>query len=151
VFDGHTDTVYKAVFHPDGTRVASAGRDRDILIWDPAGDQEGVRLPGHTSYVWSLAFSPDGKSLVSGSGDNTVRLWDIEPLRERYLARRAAKALRPDAERLVERLFRDKKDADQVVSALRADRSLGEPQRDAALRAVLRRSTMPVEGRVRGY
>jgi WD40 repeat protein/predicted Ser/Thr protein kinase len=141
VFDGHTDKVYAAVFHPDGTRVASAGRDRDVLIWDPEGDQEGVRLPGHTSYVWSLAFSPDGKSLVSGSGDNTVRLWDTEPLRERYLARRAAEALRPEAERLVERLFRDKKEADEVVAALRADRSLSGPQRDAALRVVLRRST----------
>jgi WD40 repeat protein/predicted Ser/Thr protein kinase len=145
LFDGHTDKVYMAVFHPDGTRVASAGRDRDILIWDPEGDQEGVRLPGHTSYVWSLAFSPDGRSLVSGSGDNTVRLWDTEPLHERYLARRAAEALCPDAEHLVERLFREKKDANLVVEALRSDRSLSGPQRHAALRVVLRRSTMRVQ------
>jgi WD40 repeat protein len=150
VFDGHTDKVYTVVFHPDETRVASAGRDRDILIWDPAGDQDGVRLPGHTSYVWSLAFSPDGKSLVSGSGDNTVRLWDTEPLRQRYLARRAAEALRPEAERLVENLFAHKKDAAQVVAALRAAGSLSEPQREAALREVLRRSTMPVPRGVRG-
>jgi eukaryotic-like serine/threonine-protein kinase len=142
VFDGHTDKVYMAVFHPDGTRVASAGRDRDILIWEPEGDQEGVRLPGHTTYVWSLAFSPDGKSLVSGSGDNTVRVWDTEPLRERYLARRVAEALRPEAERLVERLFGQKKDAAEVVAAVRADPALSEPRRDAALRAVLRRSTI---------
>ncbi len=150
VIDGHTDKVYIAVFHPDGTRVASAGRDRDILIWDPAGDQEGVSLPGHASYVWSLAFSPDGKSLVSGSGDTTVRLWDTEPLRERYLARRTAEALRPEAERLVERLFQQKKDAALVVGALRTDRSLSEPRRDAASRAVLRRSTMRVESGGRG-
>jgi hypothetical protein len=126
VFDGHTDKVYMVVFHPDGTRVASAGRDRDILIWDAAGDEDGVRLPGHTNYVWSLAFSPDGKSLVSGSGDNTVRLWDTQPLRERYLARRAAEALRQEAVRLVERLFREMKDAAEAVAAVRADRSLSE-------------------------
>jgi len=126
VFDGHTDKVYAAVFHPDGTRIASAGRDRAILIWDPASNQEGVRLPGHASYVWSLAFSPDGKSLVSGSGDTTVRLWDTEPLRTRFLARREAEALRPDAERLVKRLFQEKTDAAEVAAAVRGDQSLSD-------------------------
>jgi hypothetical protein len=55
-------------------------------------------------------------------------------------ARRDAEALRPEAERLVERLFAELKDASKVVSAVRADSSLGEPQRQAAFRAVLRRS-----------
>ncbi len=62
-----------------------------------------ARLQGHTSYVWSLAFSPDGATLASGSGDFTVRLWDTAPLKVRYQARREAEALRPEAERLVER------------------------------------------------
>ena len=145
VFEGHTDEVFAAVFHPDGKRIASAGRDRAIWLWDPASGQEVARLPGHTNYVWSLAFSPDGKTLVSGSGDKSVRLWDTEPLRVRYQARRAAEALRPEADRIVEGLFREKKDWDEVVAALRADRSLSEPQRDAALRAVLRRSAMRVD------
>jgi WD40 repeat protein len=146
----HTDCVFAAAFHPDGTRLATAGRDREIWLWNLARCEEMARLPGHTSYVWSLAFSPDGATLASGSGDFTVRLWDTEPLRVRYQARRAAEALRRDAERLVKRLFREKKDANQVVAALRADRSLSEPQRDAALREVLRRSTISVEGGVRG-
>jgi WD40 repeat protein/serine/threonine protein kinase len=140
IYEGHTDKVYAAVFHPDGSRVASAGRDRDIWIWGPEGDQEGVRLPGHASYVWSLAFSPDGKSIVSGSGDHTVRLWDTEPLRERYELRRADAALRPDAERLVDDLFRQEKSADEVVALIQAHPSLSELQRNAALRAVLRKS-----------
>jgi hypothetical protein len=40
---------------------------------------------------------------------------------------------------LVERLWREKNDPDQVVKALRADLSLNDPLRHAALRAVLRR------------
>jgi eukaryotic-like serine/threonine-protein kinase len=141
VFEGHTDEVFTAAFHPGGTRIASGGRDRAIWLWDPASGQEVARLPGHTNYVWSLAFSPDGKTLVSGSGDTSVRLWDSEPLRVRYRARRAAEALRPESERLVDGLFREKKDlAEMVVATLRADQSLSEARRNAAFRAVLRRS-----------
>jgi WD40 repeat protein len=78
-------------FHPGGTRLASAGRDRMIWLWDLAKAQDVARLQGHTNYVFALDFSPDGKTLVSGSGDNTVRLWDTEPLAVRYEARRKAK------------------------------------------------------------
>jgi WD40 repeat protein len=140
VFEGHTDEVFAAVFHPDGTRLASAGRDRAVWLWDPAGGQEVARLPGHTSYIWSLTFSPDGKTLISGSGDSTVRLWDTAPLKVRYQARREATALRPEAERLVERLLAEKTGAAEVAAAVGADASLSEPQKKAALRALLRRS-----------
>src|SRR5262249_8595497 len=126
-------------FHPDGTRLATGGRDRAVWLWDLERGEEVARLPGHSSYVWSLAFSPDGKTLVSGSGDSTVRLWDTEPLGVRYQARRQAEALRPEAERRGEQLWRQKNARAKVVEALRADRALGEPLRHAALRAVVRR------------
>jgi eukaryotic-like serine/threonine-protein kinase len=141
-FEGHTDEVFTAVFHPDGTRIASAGRDRAVWLWDPASGQEVAHLPGHTSYIWSLAFSPDGKTLVSGSGDFTVRLWGTAPLKARYQARREAEALRLDAERLVARLLAEKTNAVGVAAAVCADRSLSEPQKYAALRALLRRSAL---------
>jgi WD40 repeat protein len=144
VLRGHTDHVFAVAFHPDGTRLATAGRDQAIWLWDLARGEVVARLPGHATYVWSLAFSPDGTTLASGSGDSTVRLWDTAPLKVRYQARRAAEALRPEAERLVEKLGHEKKDAAEVAAAIREDRSLGEPQRQAALRAVLRRA-MPAE------
>src|SRR5262249_41992135 len=105
---GHTDEVFAVAFHPGGTRLASAGRARGARPWGLARGEPVARLQGHTSYVWSLAFSPDGKTLVSGSGDGTVRLWDTAPLADRYQARREAAALRPNAEKLVERLFQEK-------------------------------------------
>jgi WD40 repeat protein len=141
VLRGHTDEVFAVAFHPDGTRLASAGRDQAIWLWDLARGEVVARLPGHASYVWSLAFSPDGTTLASGSGDFTVRLWDTAPLKVRYQARRAAEALRPEAERLVEQLWRQKKNGEEVVEALRADGALGEPLRQSALRALLRAAT----------
>jgi WD40 repeat protein len=146
VLRGHTDEVFAAAFHPDGTRLATAGRDQALWLWDLARGEEVARLPGHTGYVWSLAWSPDGATLVSGSGDATVRLWDTEPLRTRYQARREAERLRPEAERLVERLWREKKDWLAVGEALRADGALTEPLRHAALREVLRRAQPPADG-----
>jgi WD40 repeat protein len=140
VLRGHTDEVFAVAFHPDGTRLASAGRDRAIWLWDLERGEEVAQLQGHTSYVWSLAFSPDGATLASGSGDFTVRLWDTAPLKTRHQARREAEALRPEAERLVESLSRQKNDPAAVVDAIRADRALSEPLRQAALRAVLRRA-----------
>ncbi len=139
VLSGHTDVVHAVVFHPDGTRLASAARDGVVWLWDVARGEEVARLHGHKGAVYSLAFSKDGATLASGSGDATVRLWDTAPLKERYQARREAAALRPEAERLVEQLWRAKNDPAEVVAALRADRALSEAQRQAALRAVLRR------------
>jgi hypothetical protein len=143
VLSGPTDEVYAVAFHPDGTRLATAGRDGAVWLWDLARGEAVVRLPGHKSYVWSLAFSKGGATLASGSGDTTVRLWDTEPLKTRYQVRREAAALRPEAERLVEQLWREKNDPAEVVEALRADQALGEAVRQAALRIVLRRARPP--------
>jgi WD40 repeat protein/serine/threonine protein kinase len=143
VLYGHTDEVYAVAFHPDGTRLATAGRDGAVWLWDLAQGEAVLRLPRHKSFVWSLAFSPDGATLASGSGDTTIRLWDTAPLRTRYQARREAAALRPEAELLVEKLWREKNDPAEVVAALRADRMPSEALRQAALRAVLRRAQPP--------
>jgi hypothetical protein len=114
-------------------------RRRRLASWtsDPEKGQEVARLAGHTTHVFSLTFSPDGKSLVSGSGDGTVRLWATEPLSKRYQARRETEALRPEAERLVERLFQERTETAKVVAALRSDCSLTDSLRHAASRAVL--------------
>jgi WD40 repeat protein/serine/threonine protein kinase len=139
VLGGHTDEVFAAVFHPDGRRVASAGRDGAILVWDLATAAEVARLQGHTNYVFSLAFSPDGTSLVSGSGDGTARLWDTMPLAHRLAARREADSCHTEAEQLVERLLREKKQPDEVARVIWADPSLTDPLRREAQRAIWRR------------
>ena len=139
---GHTEQIFAAVFHPDGSRVASAGRDRVIRIWDTATGTEMARLPGHTDYIFSLAFSPDGSTLISGSGDSTVRLWETGSLAQRLTARAELRRLRPEAERLVKRLFGEEHTANKEMERLRADEALSGPFRT--------RSGMPfyAEGRM---
>jgi WD40 repeat protein/serine/threonine protein kinase len=64
-------------FHADGERVAAAGGDGTIRIWDLASGQVLQTLRGHDRYVFSVAFSPDLEHLASASADRTIRVWNL--------------------------------------------------------------------------
>jgi WD40 repeat protein len=136
---GHTGEIFTALFQPGGSRIVTGGRDRVIRIWDQANGDELARLAGHSDYIFSLACSPDGATLVSGSGDATVRLWDTFSEDQRLKALQDLRALRPQADRLVEELFAKVHEAEKVVGRIDADKALSEPMRRAAWHAVLRR------------
>ena len=74
---GHTHRVWSVAFSPDGTTLASAGRDKSVKVWDTSTWQCLRTMKGHASWVYSAAFSPDGKTLASGSADSSIKIWDI--------------------------------------------------------------------------
>jgi WD40 repeat protein len=62
---------------PVGGRVAVAGFDGAITVWNGAADAgDPLVLTGHGEAVTSLR-ALDGGTLVSGSRDRTVRVWDL--------------------------------------------------------------------------
>ncbi len=101
----HRDALYALALDPAGNRIATAGYDHDILLWNPQQADPVATLSGHNGAVFDLAFRPDGRVLASASADRTVKLWDVEAAQRLDTLSEATKplyclAFSPDGKRL---------------------------------------------------
>jgi WD40 repeat protein len=71
-------TVYGLAFQPSGERLASAGFDGIVRVYDVHKGTLERELKGHDSAVLCVAYSPDGALLASGGWDKTARLWNAK-------------------------------------------------------------------------
>jgi len=86
---GHRSTVTAMAFSPDGTYLASSGKDRRLCVWKrhsmdkPVEKNELFFLASavnssHKRIVWGVHFCPyDPTILASGSRDGVVKLWKV--------------------------------------------------------------------------
>lgn len=65
---GRSSAVLRVVYSPDGNRIAAAGYDRTVRVWDVATGNEVRSFRFDTPAISALAFSPDGKQLAAGGG-----------------------------------------------------------------------------------
>ena len=70
---GHRDSVYTVSFCSDG-RLASAGRDREVILWD-AELQPVHALFGHHDTVYCATWCAND-TLFTASQDRTIQVWD---------------------------------------------------------------------------
>jgi len=66
-------------FSPDGNRLASAGGDGGVKVWDAQTGQEILIVKVRTT--GAVAFSPDGKRLASSSHlplGSEIKVWDAQ-------------------------------------------------------------------------
>jgi WD40 repeat protein/serine/threonine protein kinase len=74
------------VFSPNGSELASPGKDGAIKIWDPETGAELRTIPsGGENRVLGLAFSPDGRRLAVSTYDGFVRVWDAQRVEQLFM------------------------------------------------------------------
>ena len=78
----HMDTVDALAFSPDGSQLASGGRDGKLFLWDTDSGKRIVELTGHRGTVNAVAWSPDGSTLATTEAPLGVRLFHVATRRE---------------------------------------------------------------------
>ncbi|HZQ64079.1 MAG TPA: BTAD domain-containing putative transcriptional regulator [Gaiellaceae bacterium] len=69
------NTLQDLDFSPDGSLLASAGLDGQILVWNVAR-RRLERTIAHGNAILTIRFSPDGKSIATGDLSGNVDFWD---------------------------------------------------------------------------
>ena len=130
---GHRNWIEPVAFSPDGKRIISGSGDNTINVWDSATGAELMTL--HVDAPSSIAFSPDGKTIAAGiyDYDNNIQLWESTTPGGGYEPRWSAKAARKVVDELVDELYEETGFHSEVIDRLKADKTLAEPVREAAL------------------
>jgi len=72
------DAVFAVAFSPDGAKVAAAGADRVLRVYDTAKGELLFQVEDHADWILDVAFSPDGKLLATASRDKSSKVFDVE-------------------------------------------------------------------------
>jgi eukaryotic-like serine/threonine-protein kinase len=101
----HHDWVCSVAFDPSGQRLATAGADGAVRLWDIASWRSLATFHGHTQSVTCVVFDPLGGRLASASSDQTAKVWNSSAGREALVWRGRGPVVRlaffPDGRRLV--------------------------------------------------
>ncbi|EPQ30427.1 uncharacterized protein PFL1_01953 [Pseudozyma flocculosa PF-1] len=77
ILRGHHDEVWHLEFSHDGTKLATTGRDKYVIVWSVEDEYRMLeRFGPHSDPVSSISWSPDDETLLATS-ESDVTLWSV--------------------------------------------------------------------------
>ncbi|KAK8856495.1 WD domain-containing protein [Apiospora arundinis] len=78
--DDHQGEVWQVVFSHDGTKLASCGSEKGVIIWDVPSFKilHTLGEGEHRAGVGNVAFSWDDSMIITCGQDKSARLWDLK-------------------------------------------------------------------------
>lgn len=68
-------SVFTLAYSPDGTYLASGGRDAQIKIWDSATYQPIKNIPAHLFAINHILFHATKPYFATASMDKSIKIW----------------------------------------------------------------------------
>jgi chromatin assembly factor 1 subunit B len=90
VLRGPSD-CYDICWSPDGKKIASAGIDATIRIYDTIENKCLFQLPQHQHFVQGVAWDPLNRFLCSQSSDRALHVYHIDTLKQPKLLHKMVK------------------------------------------------------------
>lgn len=78
-YEGHTDWIWALTVHMPSERMASAGQDGTVRLWQMRQPFAWAVLADSRAPVNAVALSPDGRWLAAGGDDQQVRIYQLIP------------------------------------------------------------------------
>ncbi len=74
---GPDTTSFGAAIDRSGTRLATAGSDGQVKVWNVVDGRLEHAFRAHEGWAADVAFSPDGNRIASAGQDDRVRIWNL--------------------------------------------------------------------------